>query len=242
MIVFGALAPGGASPPRAAPMAVPGAHGPGPGDLPRPGRLAAGDDRPRLRRFPTPSALGHARDVLVDLDTSARPSFGGPGWRRRLPLSSGRRPCTSGRWCSAWPWRASRGDGGGGTRWPSSADGWRRAPTPGITPATGSQHFPLFATMHVVTRWRFMAMLGVALAAASVLARWRASPRPALRYLALASDPDRRCRLPRLRLSDPGSRLQHRPDRGPFPRPADGRHRPGQLRPRLPRLRCAGTA
>jgi hypothetical protein len=54
-------------------------------------------------------------------------------------------------------------------------------------PSYWLQHFPLFATMHVVTRWRFMAMLGVALAAASILARWRASPRPALRSLALAS-------------------------------------------------------
>ena len=54
-------------------------------------------------------------------------------------------------------------------------------------PSYWLQNFPLFATMHVVTRWRFMAMLGVALAVASLLARWRASPRPALRYLALAS-------------------------------------------------------
>ena len=46
-------------------------------------------------------------------------------------------------------------------------------------------HFPLFATMHVVTRWRFMAMLGVALAAGSTLAEWRKSDRRFLRRLAL---------------------------------------------------------
>lgn len=45
-------------------------------------------------------------------------------------------------------------------------------------------HFPAFSTMHVVTRWRFMAMLGVALAAASVLAAWRRSQRRELRWLA----------------------------------------------------------
>lgn len=46
-------------------------------------------------------------------------------------------------------------------------------------------HLPGFATMHVVTRWRFVALLGVALAAASVLARWRRSARPALRLFAV---------------------------------------------------------
>jgi hypothetical protein len=45
-------------------------------------------------------------------------------------------------------------------------------------------HLPVFNTMHVVTRWGFMALLGVALSAASVLASWRASPRRSLRFLA----------------------------------------------------------
>jgi hypothetical protein len=45
-------------------------------------------------------------------------------------------------------------------------------------------HLPPFATMHVVTRWRYMAMLGIALAAAQVLARWRQARSPALRRLA----------------------------------------------------------
>jgi hypothetical protein len=40
--------------------------------------------------------------------------------------------------------------------------------------------------MHAVTRWRFMAMLGVALAVATTVAHLRASPRPVLRYLAVA--------------------------------------------------------
>ncbi len=53
-------------------------------------------------------------------------------------------------------------------------------------PSYWLQHAPLFATMHAVTRWRFMAMLGIALAVATTLARWRASPRPALRYFAVA--------------------------------------------------------
>jgi hypothetical protein len=48
-------------------------------------------------------------------------------------------------------------------------------------------HFPVFATMHVVTRWRFMAMLGVALSAGSTIAFWRSSERRALRRLALAA-------------------------------------------------------
>ena len=43
-------------------------------------------------------------------------------------------------------------------------------------PSYWLQDLPLFSTMHVVTRWRFMAMLGVALAAASILARWRPAP------------------------------------------------------------------
>jgi hypothetical protein len=45
-------------------------------------------------------------------------------------------------------------------------------------------HFPVFSTMHVVTRWRFMALLGVALAVASVIAAWRRSTRRSLRLLA----------------------------------------------------------
>jgi hypothetical protein len=53
-------------------------------------------------------------------------------------------------------------------------------------PSYWLQHWPLFATMHAVTRWRFMALLGVALAAASVLSRWRLSGRPGLRRLAAA--------------------------------------------------------
>ena len=34
-------------------------------------------------------------------------------------------------------------------------------------------HLPLYTAMHMVTRWRIMAMLGIAMAAADVLARWR---------------------------------------------------------------------
>jgi hypothetical protein len=45
--------------------------------------------------------------------------------------------------------------------------------------------WPIVGSAHVVTRWRFLAMLGLAFAAGSVLARWRASQRWALRTLAV---------------------------------------------------------
>lgn len=45
--------------------------------------------------------------------------------------------------------------------------------------------WPLFGSAHVVTRWRFLGLLGLGFAAGSVLARWRASPRQALRFLAV---------------------------------------------------------
>jgi hypothetical protein len=45
--------------------------------------------------------------------------------------------------------------------------------------------WPLFGSAHVVTRWRFMAMLGLGFAVGSVLDRWRASPRRAVRVLAV---------------------------------------------------------
>ena len=52
-------------------------------------------------------------------------------------------------------------------------------------PSSWLSYFPLFASMHVVSRWRIMAMLGFALAAADVLARWRQSGSRGLRILAL---------------------------------------------------------
>jgi hypothetical protein len=52
-------------------------------------------------------------------------------------------------------------------------------------PSSWLASWPLFGSAHVVTRWRFMALLGLGLAAGSVLARWRASPRPAVRALAV---------------------------------------------------------
>ncbi len=42
-------------------------------------------------------------------------------------------------------------------------------------PSYWLSHFPVYTSMHVVTRWRIMAMLGIALAVADVLARWRRS-------------------------------------------------------------------
>ena len=45
-------------------------------------------------------------------------------------------------------------------------------------------HFPAFSTMHAVPRWRFMAMLGVALAAASVVTNWYRDGRRSRRWLA----------------------------------------------------------
>jgi hypothetical protein len=77
----------------------------------------------------------------------------------------------------------------GGWRWWHTLAlvcGWLAAGTVAwYHPSYWLSQVPVFATMHVVTRWRFMALLGVALAAASVLARWRRSGRPALRRLAL---------------------------------------------------------
>ena len=46
---------------------------------------------------------------------------------------------------------------------------------------------PLFSSMHVATRWRIMAMLGVGLAAADVLARWRKSDSRVWRSLAIVA-------------------------------------------------------
>jgi hypothetical protein len=48
-------------------------------------------------------------------------------------------------------------------------------------------HLPVFASMHVATRWRYMAALGVALAAADTIQSWRASGRRGLVVLAHAS-------------------------------------------------------
>jgi hypothetical protein len=45
--------------------------------------------------------------------------------------------------------------------------------------------WPFVGSAHVVTRWRILALLGLGLAAGSVLARLRASPRRALRVLAV---------------------------------------------------------
>ena len=45
-------------------------------------------------------------------------------------------------------------------------------------------YLPVFSTMHVVTRWRFMAILGLALAAASVVDAWRKDGRAGRRWLA----------------------------------------------------------
>lgn len=42
-------------------------------------------------------------------------------------------------------------------------------------PSYWAADWPLFASTHVVTRWRFVALLGLGLAAGSVLARWRRS-------------------------------------------------------------------
>ncbi len=44
--------------------------------------------------------------------------------------------------------------------------------------------WPVFGSAHVVPRWRLLGLLGLGFAAGSVLARWRASPRRAIRVLA----------------------------------------------------------
>jgi hypothetical protein len=52
-------------------------------------------------------------------------------------------------------------------------------------PSAWLADWPFIGSAHVVTRWRFMAMLGFGFASGSVLARWRGSPRRVLRALAV---------------------------------------------------------
>lgn len=52
-------------------------------------------------------------------------------------------------------------------------------------PSRWLAYWPLFASAHVVTRWRFVAFLGIGLAAGDVVARLRRSQRPFRRRLAL---------------------------------------------------------
>src|SRR4029079_12890949 len=51
-------------------------------------------------------------------------------------------------------------------------------------PSSWLSSWPFFRSAHVVTRWRLIALLGVALAAASALARWRSSRQAGVRGLA----------------------------------------------------------
>jgi hypothetical protein len=52
-------------------------------------------------------------------------------------------------------------------------------------PSAWLASWPIIGSAHVVTRWRFLGLLGMGLAAGSVLARWRASPRRPLPALAV---------------------------------------------------------
>jgi hypothetical protein len=54
-------------------------------------------------------------------------------------------------------------------------------------PSYWLSHLPLFNSMHMVPHWRIMAMLGLALAAADVVARWRGSDSTVLRRLAVVA-------------------------------------------------------
>ncbi len=47
--------------------------------------------------------------------------------------------------------------------------------------------WPLIGSAHVVTRWRFVALLGLGLAAGDVIDNWRRSPRTSLRRLSVAA-------------------------------------------------------
>jgi hypothetical protein len=51
-------------------------------------------------------------------------------------------------------------------------------------PSAWVAKWPFIGSAHVVTRWRMMGLLGVALAAGSTLANWKSSPRALLRALA----------------------------------------------------------
>jgi hypothetical protein len=76
----------------------------------------------------------------------------------------------------------------GGWRWWHTLAllcGWLASGSVGwYYPSYWLKRLPVFSTMHDVTRWRFMAMLGVALAGASVVAAWRKDGRPGRRLLA----------------------------------------------------------
>ncbi len=54
-------------------------------------------------------------------------------------------------------------------------------------PSYWLSQWPVFSTMHAVTRWRFMALLGVAIAASQTIAAWRSSGSTLRRRLALAA-------------------------------------------------------
>jgi hypothetical protein len=54
-------------------------------------------------------------------------------------------------------------------------------------PSTWLADWPIIGSAHVVTRWRFVAILGLGLAAGSVVARWRASGRGLPAALAVAT-------------------------------------------------------
>ena len=44
-----------------------------------------------------------------------------------------------------------------------------------VSPSLWLMSWPIIGSAHVVTRWRFVTMLGFGLAAGSVVARWRSS-------------------------------------------------------------------
>jgi hypothetical protein len=51
-------------------------------------------------------------------------------------------------------------------------------------PSAWLRSWPVFSSLHVVTRWRYLAVLGIGLAAGSVLARWRGSGNRRMRLAA----------------------------------------------------------
>jgi hypothetical protein len=53
-------------------------------------------------------------------------------------------------------------------------------------PSSWLMDWPFIGSAHVVTRWRFLAMLGLGLAVGDVIARWRGSPSRAVRAAAAA--------------------------------------------------------
>ena len=100
-------------------------------------------------------------------------------------------------------------------------------------PSYWLMEWPFFGSAHSVPRWRIVALLGLGLAAGSVLARWRRSDLRALTSPGFESGRDRGRRLRCARLSAAPAGVQHSSRPCILPGPARCRHRECPRRPGL---------